>query len=201
MKTPLRIIPFLLFTFSLFAQEMVEVTAPKANLRGTPSGSGKIVSVVNYGERFELLKERAPWYLIQTDDYVGWIHGNGIRIIDNAGDDDELFDKDIDAVASDTRPRTTTKPPTTDISPFRSEYVGIDYTLIEVINRADRTLTLTFGGVRYIIPSGARRTIEADGGNYEYFATAPNTLPAKGVKTFVKGFKYSWTFWVSRTYR
>ena len=178
------------------AQDSVVVTAPQANIRGTPNANGKIVTVVDKGGRFELIKSAAPWYLVQTAEYVGWIHGNGIRITDVWEEIDEILDE-----PKSNRPRTTSKPVSEGSSPFKSEYVGADYTIIEVINSANRTLTLTFGGVKYVIPKDGTRTIEADGGNYEYHATAYGVRPASGVKTFSKGYKYSWDFYVVTTYR
>lgn len=187
-----------LFSFTAFPQDRVVVTAPKANLRGTPNATGKIVTVVNNGEMFELIKSEAPWYLVQTKEYVGWIHGNGIRLTEYW---DEMRKKYLDEPESDPRPRTTTKPLTEGASPFKSEYVGAEYTTIEITNSANRTLTLTFGGVKYVIPKDGRRTIEADGGNYEFYATAPGVRPASGVKNFAKGYKYSWDFYIVTTYR
>lgn len=183
---------------SVSAQDSVVVTAPQANIRGTPNANGKIVTVVDKGGRFELIKSAAPWYLVQTAEYVGWIHGNGIRITDVFGDLSKTY---IDVIEKQSRPRSTSKPVSEGASPFKSEYVGADHTIIEVINSANRTLTRTFGGVKYVIPKDGTRTIEADGGNYEYHATAPGVRPASGVKTFSKGYKYSWDFYVVTTYR
>lgn len=61
-------------------QDTGTVSAIKANLRGTPSGSGVVITTVTNGESFEIVKDKAPWYLIQTSKYVGWIHGNGISL-------------------------------------------------------------------------------------------------------------------------
>lgn len=174
------------------AQKTGVVKAINANLRGTPSVQGEVMVTAPKGERFEIIQDKAPWYLIQTSKYVGWIHGNAI---DLTADDDsftEMF------VRQQSRPKTTTKPPTGGESVFQSEYVGIDYTIIEVVNNAGRTLTLTFGGVKHVIAAGTTRTLEADGGNYDYFASAPGVRSVSGVETFAKGYKYSWTFYVVR---
>jgi hypothetical protein len=172
------------------AQDQVIVISEKANLRGTPNIAGVIVTTVSSGEKFELIKEEAPWYLVQTPKYVGWLHGNAI-----SKDLDRYLELDRIADVSP-RPRTTSKPISAGESPFKVEYVGVDYTIIQVTNSANRTLTLTFGGLKYVIPRAGERTIEADGGNYEFFAAAPGVRPASGVKNFAKGRKYSWDFYI-----
>lgn len=58
----------------------VTVIAENANLRGTPSTSGKVLDVVEEGERFRLIETRGAWYLVETPEYVGWLHGNTIKL-------------------------------------------------------------------------------------------------------------------------
>jgi hypothetical protein len=182
------------------AREKVIVTAFRANLTGTPTSLGAVVTTVSKGERFDLIKEEGAWYLVQTPVYVGWLHRNTIEKEPAAPvtDFDKLYDKYIRQPEQPSRPKTTTKPLSTGDTPFKSEYVGIDYTIIRIVNNANRTLNLTFGGLKYVIPNGEERTIEADGGNYEFFASAPGVRSASGVKTFSKGYKYSWTFYIVR---
>jgi len=194
MRKASLLITILLVSVSVFAQDTVTVISIKANLRGTPSTSGLVVMTVNKGENFELIKEDSPWYLVQTPTYVGWIHGNAIR------KHEEIL-PDLSDLAINEVPRTTTKPSTTGQSPFKTEYVGIDNTIIRITNSADRTLSLTFGGVKYVIAKDEERTIEAEGGNYEYLAKAPGVLPASGVKNFAKGYKYTWNFFIVTRYR
>jgi hypothetical protein len=96
------------------------------------------------------------------------------------------------------KPRTTTKPLSADESPFKSEYVGGESTLIRVQNGTDRLLTLIFGGVKYTLAAGIEREIEVHGGRYEFSASVPRAYPIGGVKEFGKGYRYSWRFYLVR---
>lgn len=69
----------LLFSFSVFSQT-AEVISENANLRGTPSTKGKIVDVLQLGSNLEVIKQSGPWFLVQATDYVGWVHGDTIRL-------------------------------------------------------------------------------------------------------------------------
>lgn len=58
----------------------VTVISEKANLRGTPSVNGEVVQEVSQDEVFELVTSRGAWFLVQTSRFVGWLHGNTIRL-------------------------------------------------------------------------------------------------------------------------
>lgn len=85
-RTVLCAVFFLLAGLSTLAQDTVTVISIKANVRGTPTAKGIVVTTVDRGESFELIKEKSPWYLIQTPKFVGWIHGNSIRVGDDLPD-------------------------------------------------------------------------------------------------------------------
>lgn len=185
----LAILVSFLFVNYASAQETITVTAIKANLRGTPSTSGIVVTTVNNGESFELIKEKAPWYLVQTPKYVGWIHGNSISL-------DNDFDKIAERYPEPARPKTTLKPVTGGDSLFESEYIGGDETSVLVVNQTDRLLTLNFGGVKYTVAAGKEYQIEIDGGRYEFSASVPRAYPTSGVEEFKTGYRYSWRFFI-----
>jgi len=67
---------------TLVAQKprFVTVITEEANLRGTPTSAGEILAVVEEGDRFRLIEKKGAWYLVQTPAYVGWLHGNTIRL-------------------------------------------------------------------------------------------------------------------------
>lgn len=73
-----------LFIVAVRAQS-VTVIVERANLRGTPSQNGAVVEEVAQDSVFELLKRRGAWFLVQTETYTGWLHGNTIRIDNNNG--------------------------------------------------------------------------------------------------------------------
>lgn len=81
MRRSLFLLFFLCILYSVgYAQDrFVTVIVLKANLRGTPSTTGGVVTEVRRDETFKLLEERGSWYLVQTPSYVGWLHGSTIR--------------------------------------------------------------------------------------------------------------------------
>lgn len=82
MKKLLIILAFVfIFSATVFTQtEQIIITAIKANLRGTPNSQGVVVTTVNSGETFTLIKQVGEWYLVQTPKYVGWLHNSTARI-------------------------------------------------------------------------------------------------------------------------
>lgn len=56
-------------------QDLVVVTVQRANLRGTAASDGTVVSNVTRGQTFAVLMRRGQWVLVQTPEYVGWLHG------------------------------------------------------------------------------------------------------------------------------
>jgi hypothetical protein len=76
---PLLVVLLLAVTLSAQQQRYVTVIVLKANLRGTPSTTGRVVAEVRKDETLKLLEERGSWYLVQTASYVGWLHGSTIR--------------------------------------------------------------------------------------------------------------------------
>lgn len=60
--------------------QSASVITENANLRGTPTEYGKVVDTISQGTSLEIVKQRGAWFLVQTADYVGWMHGNTIRI-------------------------------------------------------------------------------------------------------------------------
>ena len=81
MKCLLLIVSFFLFTISANSQT-ASVIAENANLRGTPSEQGKVIDTISIGKTAFVLMQKGVWFLLQTDDYVGWVHGNTIKIDD-----------------------------------------------------------------------------------------------------------------------
>jgi len=77
-----KLIVFLvILTLSIAAySQTATVIAENANLRGTPSETGKVVDKVSRDTALEVIKQKGAWYLVQTVDYVGWLHGNTIKL-------------------------------------------------------------------------------------------------------------------------
>lgn len=64
---------------SLFSQSAT-VISENANLRGTPAASGKVVDTLPRATSVQVIKQAGSWFLVQAAEYVGWIHGNTIRL-------------------------------------------------------------------------------------------------------------------------
>jgi hypothetical protein len=62
-----------------YAQSAV-VIAENANLRGTANQHGIVVTILPNGTEVEIVKQVGPWFLIQSPQYVGWMHGNAIKM-------------------------------------------------------------------------------------------------------------------------
>lgn len=74
-----------MLSFAARAQSAT-VIAENAKLRGTPSERGKVVSVLEQDTSVEVIKQRSAWFLVQSTDYVGWLHGNTIRLTSSSVD-------------------------------------------------------------------------------------------------------------------
>lgn len=72
----------LLLSGTLIAQKAkyVTVIAENANLRGTPSASGAVIAEVREGDVFTLINQRGSWFLVETPKFVGWLHGNTVKL-------------------------------------------------------------------------------------------------------------------------
>jgi len=81
MKRILCLVVFVLALSAVISAQQVAVITEKANLRGTPNSSGKVVTEVSQGQLFDLIKQVGGWFLVQTPDYVGWLHGSTIKLV------------------------------------------------------------------------------------------------------------------------
>jgi len=77
-----KLLPFFVLLLALSAYPQTATVIPEnANLRGTPSVSGKVVETIPQNLVVEVLQQRGAWFLVQTADYAGWVHGNSLRLI------------------------------------------------------------------------------------------------------------------------
>ncbi len=85
-KLKLSFLTVLLFTvFSSAAySQAASVISENANLRGTPTNKGKVIYTLPKGSEIEVIQQKGMWFLVQSSDYVGWIHGNTIRLEDQS---------------------------------------------------------------------------------------------------------------------
>jgi hypothetical protein len=76
MKTAmLFLVLFLAYTVS----GQTALTITKAAVRGTPSDKGKIIARLSPSSYGEVVKKSGAWYLVQMEEYVGWLDGNSIE--------------------------------------------------------------------------------------------------------------------------
>jgi hypothetical protein len=89
LNLPSIICVLLFLSASIFAQT-ASVKAENANLRGTPGMNGKIVNILARDTSLEVIKQKGTWYLVQSTDYVGWIHVDTITLTDSRSEIQEL---------------------------------------------------------------------------------------------------------------
>ena len=80
MKKAILLFIFLLGASLSIYSQTATVIARNANLRGTPSTKGKIVDTLPNTMIVKVIKQKGVWFLVQSIDYVGWIHGNTIKL-------------------------------------------------------------------------------------------------------------------------
>lgn len=83
MKITITSLFILIFSLAIFGQD-ASVIAENANLRGTPNQSGKVVDTLPQGASLQVIQQKGAWFLVQTSDYVGWIHGDTIKYTSSA---------------------------------------------------------------------------------------------------------------------
>lgn len=80
MKYFLLAVVFLTISVYQSVAQSATVIAEQANLRGTPATSGKIVEKLGQNTVVELIKQKGPWFLVQAKDFVGWMHGDTLKV-------------------------------------------------------------------------------------------------------------------------
>ena len=114
---------------------------------------------------------------------------------------EDLINKKPNSTATQpkTNKQSTNTQPKQDNQPvFERRYVGGNKPpQIVVKNDADETLTLNFGSNKYTISAGQSQTINtADGGVFNFVASAPGIESLSGQKNFERGYIYTWKFYV-----
>jgi SH3-like domain-containing protein len=73
----------------LAAEKMMSVSVKETPLRATPTFMGKIVTVLQYTDRVEVLEERSGWARVRLSGKQGWVHMSALsrkNIVLRAGD-------------------------------------------------------------------------------------------------------------------
>lgn len=65
------------------------VTSENANLRETPSQTGRVKQEVPMGSEIKVLDNKGAWYVVRIADAVGWMHGNTFRFTSSSVSDQE----------------------------------------------------------------------------------------------------------------
>jgi uncharacterized protein YgiM (DUF1202 family) len=69
-----------LFLTGVSYSQMAVVIGDDAYLRGSPTETGAIVDTLLPGTKVAIIRQQGPWFLIQASPFVGWIHGNSLRL-------------------------------------------------------------------------------------------------------------------------
>lgn len=151
-------------------------------LRGTASENGEETVFLRNNTRFDIYGKARGWHLIQTPTYAGWVRSEFVREI---------------------KPRTTTLPTSkTGRTIFQTQSVDRERNpRVRIRNNANRTLILTFGGVKYIIKPKRGRILELNEGRYRYTAAGGGATPYTRIENFQKGKVYAVAFRINKTTR
>lgn len=84
---------FFIFFSSVHSQQSATVIVENANLRGTANQTGRVVTTLSNGSAVEVIKQTGAWFLVQSREYVGWLHGNTIRLGESVSS--ESFETDF----------------------------------------------------------------------------------------------------------
>lgn len=113
---------FVLFFALCSYSQTASVISENANLRGTPNQSGKVVDTLPAGTSLQVLQQKGVWFLVQSANYVGWIHGDTIEYI--GGGDNNTKPLLAPIVVPTTRRTTTRTSPVVRTSTPRSSSGG-----------------------------------------------------------------------------
>ncbi len=155
--------------------QRAKVQTKNVVLRGTASDSGLQTSVLPNGTELDVYATVGDWSLVQTVAYAGWLRKDSIR---------------------DITPQATTAPiSTTGNTIFKTESAVAERNpIIKISNNANKTLILTFGGIKYVIKPNRGRYIEMPEGRYQYTAAGGGATPFTRVEYFKKGNVYAVAF-------
>ncbi len=103
---------------SFLGAQSARVITDKANLRGRPADTGKVVDTLSKGAEVELVKVSGLWYLVQSTDYAGWIFTSDLEVKQAPGDN---------AGVSRVPPKSTLQPASTDKKYIRGSRGGCYY--------------------------------------------------------------------------
>lgn len=78
-RTAACVVLVLAFCSFLNAQS-ARVITDRANLRGTPADTGKVVDTLSKGVEVELVKVSGLWYLVQSTEYAGWVFTSDLEV-------------------------------------------------------------------------------------------------------------------------
>lgn len=77
MKKQIALLILLLSSIGGYPQT-VYISADGSPLLGTPSREGKPMVTLMRGTKAEIVKQTDVWFLIQSTDYIGWIHSTDL---------------------------------------------------------------------------------------------------------------------------
>lgn len=193
MKKIFFVLLFALSIMPILAQNnsAAYVISEQANLRGTPSTQGAVVARLAANQSLEIVKKRGPWYLVQSSDYVGWLHGNTIRL---GTPDREIYEYPDDfgrpapaSVPVDSPPQPTFRPRTAE-EPVQTNAAPAE-TPSETSGTASRTyITGERGGCYYINSNGNRTYVDRELCGSQPETSEPASVPSSGGSVTVRGY-------------
>lgn len=76
----LSLIFLVLFLTAISYSQMALVIGDDAYLRGSAVETGAVVDTLLPGTKVAIIRQHGPWFLVQASPFVGWMHGNSLRL-------------------------------------------------------------------------------------------------------------------------
>lgn len=70
----------ILFSAVVSDSQTALVFSENTFLRGKPSDTGEVVDTLVRDTKVQIITKQGIWYLVQASPFVGWVHGNSLRL-------------------------------------------------------------------------------------------------------------------------
>lgn len=132
-------------------------------------------NVLKINTALDVYGKSRGWHLVQTAFHVGWLRSEWVKEVNPIAT----------SLAASNASGTIFRVEDTDAR--RNPRVSIR-------NNANRTLHLTFGGIKYIIKPKRGRILDLAPGKYKYIAAGGGAKPYTRIERFAKGKVYKVNF-------
>lgn len=137
------------------AEKLMSVSVRETPLRQSPTFLGKMVMMLNYTDRVEVLEEKAGWARVVLSGREGWVHLSALsskNIVLTAGD------QNVEQSASSSEVALAGKGFNAQVEAEYSQDKGLDYTLVDQMEQ----VTVTAEDIAAFVQEGALNLWEGE---------------------------------------